>query len=121
MPNDDVKLLAVDKLHDGKAAHGNNKSRSQNFELGIHPTGTVANFIGCGDTIAAARRLAGKTADDSGKIDLRAHCEFIEPAKFLEPAKQGLTSGMSERSFQSRFADSGSLSDHHNLAVYGAA
>jgi len=28
---------------------------------------------------------------------------------------------MRERSFQSRFADSGSLSDHHNLADDGAA
>src|SRR5437879_7806583 len=76
---------------------------------------------GAGDTIAAARRLAGKTADDSRKIDLRAHCEFIEPAKFLEPAKQGPTSSMRERSFQSRFADSGSLSDHDNVADDGAA
>src|SRR5213080_4393827 len=87
----------------------------------MHPTGTVDHYIESEDTRAAARRLAGKTADDSRKIDLRAHCEFIEPAKFLEPAKQGPTSSMRERSFQSRFADSGSLSDHDNVADDGAA
>src|SRR4030095_16993044 len=94
--DDGVELFAVDKLHDGKAAKWNNKSRPLNFELGIHPSGTVADFIGCGNTIASAGRFAGKTANDGGKIDAGAHGGSIKAAEFLEPAKKRFTGSMSK-------------------------
>src|SRR5207302_2552882 len=91
------------------------------FELRIDQTGTVANFIRHRNTIAPAGRFTGETTNDGGKIDSRAHRGFIKPAKFLEPAKEGFTCGMRKWSLQSRFADAGSLSNHHHVADDGAA
>ena len=66
--NDCFELYAIDKLHNGQPANRDKKPWLQNFNLGIHPAGTVADLVGARYTICAARILSGKTPADCSEI-----------------------------------------------------
>jgi hypothetical protein len=106
-----LELFAIDKLHEGESADGNNKARSQNFEFSIQPRRAVSNFIGHGRAIASAWGFTGKASDNSGEIYPRAHRWFIQAAKFLKPAEERLACSVGERPFQRWLTDTWSLSD----------
>ena len=115
------QFCTVDELHDRQSANGNNEPRLQDPNLVIHPRRTVANLIRCRDAIGAAGVLAGKTAADGSKIDLRSNGGFVHPAKLFEPTEKCFAGGVRERPFQRWFPWTGRLPDYHYAADDRAA
>src|SRR5262249_39300310 len=107
------QFCTVDELHDRKSADGNNETRLQNPNLTIHPQRAVANFIRRRDAIRATGILAGETAADGGKIDLRSNGGFVHSAKFFEPTKKRFAGGVRKRSLQRRFPRTRRLPNDH--------
>lgn len=82
-----VESLEGKELRDGEAANRNGQARTQQPEFIVHPSRTIADLIGRGNTIATTGRFPGKTSADGGKIDRRSYAVFIHAAEFFEPAK----------------------------------
>jgi|1185.fasta_scaffold487910_2 hypothetical protein len=95
-PDHLIEFLDGDELRNSQSAHRYHEARPQVFDLVVHPTRAVANLDRAWDTITAAWRLSGKTADDGGKVNAVSYRVFVEAAKLVEPAKQRLSSGMRE-------------------------
>ena len=64
------------ELRDGEPSNRNDKVRAQNFELVVHPRGTVLNFLRIWDAIGAARRFTWKTSANCGEINRRSNLVF---------------------------------------------
>ena len=111
-----LQFCTVDKLNDRQSADGNNETRLQNPDLIIDPQRAVANFIRGWNAIGAARIFAGKTAADSGEINLRPHSRFVHSAKLFEPTEECFASGMRKRSLRRRFPWTGCLPNDHHVA-----
>ena len=110
------QLRTIDELCDSQPTDGNNEARQQNFDFIIHPGRAVANFVRSRNAIRAARIFSGKTAANRCEINFGTDCSFVHPAKFFEPPKKRLTSGMRKRSLQNRFPRTGCLTNNHYVA-----
>ena len=115
------QFCTVDELHDRQSADGNNETRPKNPDLIIHPQRTVANLIRCRDAVGAAGILAGETAANGGKIDLRPNGGFVHSAKLFEPTEECFAGSVRKRSFQHGFSGTGRLPNDHYVAHYRAA
>ena len=111
----------VDELRDSQTSNRNNKTRSQNFDLMVHPQRAVPNLFRSRNTICAARILSWKTAANCCEIHFRSNRSFVHPAEFFEPAKKCLAGRVRERSLQNRFSRAGCLTNDHYVAHNWAA
>ena len=71
--DDFVQGGAIDEPRDGETADRDYETRSQNFDLFIHPGRAIANFIGCRNTIAAIWSFPRKTSANRCEINCRSN------------------------------------------------
>ena len=90
------KFFEGQKLREGQPSDRNNKTRTQNSELIIHPGRAISNFIRCRYAVATARRFAGETSTDRGEVDGRSYRPLVHATEFLEPAEQSFAGSPGE-------------------------
>ena len=71
--DDFVQGGTIDEPRDGETADRDYETRSQNFDLFIHPGRAIANFIGCRNTIAAIWSFPRKTSANRCEINCRSN------------------------------------------------
>ena len=119
--DNNIQFVEDDELRDCELTDGDNESRPENFHFIIQPGRTVGDFLRAWHAIGAAGCFAGKTSDDSGEIDSRAHNLFIHSAPFLKPAEQGFAGGVRKRSLEHGLAHARRLANDHDFADDSAA
>src|SRR5438093_2154778 len=80
--DDFVQGGAIDEPRDGETTDRDYETRSQNFDLFIHPGGGIGIFIWCRNTIAAIWSFPRKTSAYRFEVNCRSKHSFAYAAEF---------------------------------------
>src|SRR5205823_14588311 len=83
--DDVVQGGAIDEPRNGETTDRDYETRSQNFDLFIHPGRAIANFIRRRNTSTAAWSCPGKTPAHRSEINCRSNGSFGECSELHEP------------------------------------
>ena len=115
-PDNFLELRQHDELRDRQLADRDDELRPQEIEFVIHPGRAIADFVRCGNAIAAGRSFSWKTSADGGEINARTHVGLVHSAELGEPTEKRPSCCPGERAREHRFPNARRLTDKHYFA-----